>query len=122
MNFGTGATWAGITHFPEVVLFISVEDPVGRQVVLPVSCSFVITAQVVIAASFKNGSIKAFGRQSHSSDEELPCPVDCFFFEIIAKRSVAKHFEHCVVVGIEANLFQVVMLPRHPQTLLSIGN
>ena len=43
-------------------------------------------------------------------------------FEIIAKRPIAQHFEHSVVIGVVAYLLQIVVLSGYAETLLGIGN
>ena len=59
--------------------------------------------------------------QSVHLGQQLPGPADRLLLEIVAERPVAQHLEHRVVVGVVADLLQVVVLARHAQALLRIG-
>jgi len=50
----------------------------------------------------------------------FPCPVDCFFFEVITEGPVAEHFKHGVVVRIVSDFFQVIVLSAYAQTFLRV--
>ena len=122
MNFGARATGAGVAHFPEIILFIAMQNPLGRKMFHPNVFGFFIQGQVVISASFKNSGIHAVGRYPHFIVQKFPGPINCLLLEIIAKRPVAQHLEHGMMVRIVANFLQIVMLARHAQTFLCIGN
>src|SRR5438874_1658828 len=69
-----------------------------------------------------NGCIKSLRRQSPASDHELPRPLDRFLLEIIAKTPVAEHFEESVVIGIEPNVFEIVMLATGANAFLRVSH
>jgi hypothetical protein len=48
--------------------------------------------------------------------------MDRLFLEVIAKRPVAEHFEHRVVVCIDADFFQIVVFSRNAKAFLGIGD
>ncbi len=52
----------------------------------------------------------------------FPGHIYRFLFEIVAERPVAKHFKHCVVIGVVTHFFEVVVLAAHTQTFLRVGN
>ena len=54
--------------------------------------------------------------------QELPCPRDGLFFEVVAKRPVPEHLKHSMMIGIVPHLLEVVVLTTHAKTLLSICN
>ena len=51
----------------------------------------------------------------------MPGELDGLFFEVVAKGEVAQHLEKGVVAGAGADIFQIVVLAAHPQTLLAGG-
>src|SRR5438045_4978231 len=69
-----------------------------------------------------NGGIEALRREFPTVDYQFPRPLDRLFLEIITKTPVAEHFEKCVVIRIEADIFQVVMFPAGPDALLGVRN
>ena len=83
---------------------------------------FFVHCQAFLWVATKNGHKQIFGFKPIHFCEQFPRPGDGFFFEIIAKRPVAQHLEHGVMISVVANFVQVVMLARHPQAFLRIGN
>ena len=122
MDFRAGAAGTGLAHLPEVVVLVAVDDVRFRKVLCPVAGSFVVAAQTLSRATLKYCSVEMFGIQAEYIHKKFPGPVDGLFLEIIAKRPVAEHLEHCVVVGIEAHLFEVVVLAADAQTFLAVGH
>jgi len=122
MDFGTGTTGAGIAHFPEIIFFIAVDDTVGRQELFPDGSSFIVATEPFGRRSFKNGYIEPVFVELQHIGKVFPGPFDGFFFEVIAKRPVAEHLEHGMVVGVVAYFFEVVVLATHPQAFLRIGH
>ena len=120
VNLRTRAARAGITHFPEVIVFVAVENMVGRQMLRPDCCSLVVTREAIFLGAFKHRSIEVGGVYLQHIDDVFPGKVNRAFFEVIAERPVAQHLEHRVVVGIVADFLQVIMLARDAQTLLAV--
>ena len=120
MDFGTRSARSCITHFPEVIVFVTVDDVIFWQELFPVRSSFVVTAQSFFGTSFKYGCIEMFRIQFQDLYQIFPRPADCFFLEVIAKRPVSKHFKHGVVVGVVSNFFQVIMFSANAQTFLRV--
>ena len=120
MDFGTRSARSCITHFPEVVVFVTVDDVIFRQELFPIGSSFVVTAQSFFRTSFKYGCIEMFRIQFQDFYQIFPCPADRFFLEVIAERPVTKHFKHGVVVRIVSYFFQVIMLSAYTQTFLRV--
>ena len=54
-------------------------------------------------------------------DDEFPRPFDGFLFEVVAKTPVAEHLEKRVVVGVEADVFEVVMFAAGADAFLGVG-
>ena len=120
MDFGAGATRAGIAHFPEVVVFVSFQDMVLWQKPFPVLCRFIVAVDVFGRTAFKDRHVEPFRIEVQTIYKIFPCPSDDFFLEIIAERPVSEHLEHGMMIGIMSHLFQVVMFPADAQTFLRI--
>ena len=118
----TRAARSGITHFPEIVMTIAVNDMILGQVLFPDGSGFVIAPHPVGLVAFEHGGIKASRIQFEYVHQVFPRPVDGFLFEVIAERPVAEHLEHCVVVGVHSDFFEVIVLAGHSQAFLRISN
>ena len=57
MNLRAGATWPGLTHLPEVVMLITVDDMVFRQMFLPDGRSLVVALQSLLRITLKDGCV-----------------------------------------------------------------
>ena len=120
MDFRAGTARTGITHFPKIIMFVTVDDMIFRQELLPISGSFIVTRQTFGGASFKYSCIQTFRVQLQNIYQIFPCPSDRFLLEIITERPVSQHFKHGVMIGIVSYLFQVVMLSAYTKTFLRV--
>ena len=89
---------------------------------LPERGSLVIAAEAFSLRAFKHCGIETFGVKTEDIHKEFPRPVDCFLLEVVAKRPVAEHLEHGVVICVEAHLLKVVVFSADTQTLLAVGD
>ena len=122
VDLATRTARTGIAHFPEVILFVTTNDMVGRQETQPEIVSLLIERNTVLLRALEYGCIHTLLRQFIHLGQQLPRPFDSLFLEIVAKRPVTEHLEHRVVIGIVSYLLQVVVLTRNAQTLLRIAN
>ena len=113
MDFRARTTWTGFSHFPEIVLTVSVQNMVFWQMLFPIFCSFVVTAQSFRSVTFEDCSIKTVRIDFQHIHQVFPCPVNGFFFEVVAEWPVAEHFKHCMVICVQTYFFQVVVLTAH---------
>ena len=120
VNFRARSAGAGVAHFPEVVVFVAVDDMVGRQVLGPNLGRFVVASQPFFFRTFKHGGIEVGRVQLQHVDEVLPCHVDGPFLEVVAEAPVAEHFKHGVVIRVVSHLFQIVMFTADTQALLRV--
>ena len=74
MDFGTRSARSCITHFPEVVVFVTVDDVILWQELFPIRSSFVVTAQSFFGTSFKYGCIEMFRIQFQDFYQIFPRP------------------------------------------------
>ena len=122
MNFGTRSAGAGFAHLPEIIVLIAVDDVFLGQIISPIAGGFVVSLQTLFGTAFKYGCVKPRSIEFKYFGQVFPGPGYGFFFEIIAERPVAQHFEHGMMIGVVPHFFQVVVFTAHPQTFLRIGH
>ena len=115
------AAWTCVAHFPEVVVLIAVDDVVFRHVSLPVAGGFVVATKTLALCALKHCGIQVLGVYLHYINKKFPGIIYCALLKIVAKRPVAEHLKHCVVVGVVSHLLKVVVLAAHTQTFLRVG-
>ena len=86
---------------PEVVFFAKTVDSLFRD-----SDLLVPDAESLIIVKV-NGRIETVCRDSYAFSQELPCPVDRFCLEVIAKGEVSQHFEECAMAGCLTDIFDI---------------
>ena len=85
MYFGTRTTGTCITHFPEIIFLVAVDNAVCRKKLRPDFGSLVVTFQFFVFRTFKNGYIQAVFVQFQHFGEVFPRPGNGFLLEIIAE-------------------------------------
>ena len=127
VDLGAGAAGAGVAHHPEVVLLVAVDDvDVGIEADAaeffgPDVPGFLVALSGVALAGLVDGGEDACRRELPALDDEFPGPGDGLLFEIVAEGPVAQHFKERVVVGVQAHVFQVVVLAAGADALLGVG-
>ncbi len=120
MDFRTRATRSGVSHLPEVVMLVTIDDMVSRHVFGPITGSFVIAFQVLFLIAFKHCDIQIIRIHLKDIHQIFPGVIDSTFFEIVTKTPVAEHFEHGVMVSIMTDFFKVIVLAAYSQTFLRV--
>ena len=113
-------TGTDVAHLPEIVFFIAVDNTFFWQKLLPHCGSFVVARETVFFRAFENGYVQPVFIEFYNLCQELPSPRYSLFLEVIAKRPVAQHLEHRMVVCVVSDLLEVIMFPTDTQTFLSI--
>ena len=90
--------------------------------VFPDAVGFVIEVCRFAIAWHVDGGIETLGGHFPDFSEELPRPFEGFLFEVVAEGPVAEHLEHCLVVGVEPDVLEVVVLTARTDTLLGVGS
>ena len=103
-------------------MLVAVENMVSGQVLCPDSRCLLIACQSLVGGTLEDGYIQVFGVDMKHIYDILPREVNRPLFEVVAKRPVAEHLEHRVVVGIVPHLLQVVVLTAHAKTLLRVSH
>ena len=67
-----------------------------------------------------DGGVEAVGGEAPAFDDEFPCPGDGFLFEIVAERPIPEHFKERVVIGVVADVLEVVVFAAGADALLGI--
>ena len=126
VDLGARAAGAGVAHHPEVVLLVAVDDvDVGieadaAELLGPKIVGFLVAISRVASAGLINGGEDAGRRELPLLDDQFPSPGDGFLLEVVAEGPVAEHLEECVMVGVEADVFEVVVLAAGADALLRV--
>ena len=121
VNLRTGATGTRVAHLPEIIVLRAIDDMVFGHVFQPNFRGFVVAFQPLRGVAFEHGHVEVVGIQLEHVHKVFPRHVDGALLEIVAKRPVAEHLEHGVVVGVVAHLLEVVVLARDAQAFLRVG-
>ena len=73
-------------------------------------------------AGLVNGRVKPLRRKFPTINHQLPRPLDRFLLEVIAEAPVAEHLEEGVVIGVEPNVFEIVVFAAGPDAFLRVGH
>ncbi len=71
--------------------------------------------------AFEDGRVQAGLVEAPDFGEQLPGPGDRFLLEVVAERPVAEHLEEGVVVGVLADVVEIVVLAAGADALLRVG-
>ena len=90
--------------------------------VAPNVVRFLVDSARLVGSGSGKPSRRGVRREAPALNDQLPRPFDRFLFEIIAEAPVAEHLEKGVVVGVESDIFEVVMLAAGANALLGVRN
>ena len=129
VEFGARTAGAGLAHHPEIVLLVAVDDvhfrveAGGAELLRPDVPGFLVELGGVTLGLVRlvDGGVEAVLRELPDLGDELPGVVDGLALEVVAEGPVAQHLEERVVVGVQADVFEVVMLTAGADALLRIG-
>ena len=120
MDFAAWAARPRLAHFPEVVLLFAGMHAFGREDFQPQLASFVVRLQAFGGIALEVSSVQPIRLQPPAIDQQLPGPLDCFGFEVIAERPIAEHLKKRVVIRIVPDVVEVVVLAAGTDALLRI--
>src|SRR5262249_3328577 len=105
---------ARVAHLPEVLL-LEAADPIAPDVggLEPERGGLVVGGV--------DRGVKLVLRQLPDGGQELPRPDDGLALPVVAERPVAQHLEEGVMIGVAADLLEVVVLAADAQHLLAVG-
>ena len=121
VNLGARTAGTRVTHFPEVVVLVAIDDMVFGEEFLPIACGFVVAAEAFLFAALKDRHVEVLGIDFQDVHQVGVGPADGFLLEIIAETPVAQHFEHRMVIRVVAHFFEVVVLARNAEALLRVA-
>src|SRR4029078_812750 len=128
MHFRARPTRTRVAHHPEIVGLAAAENmnfwlEIGfTKQTGPVIVRFLVELTRLAGAGLINRRVKALRRKFPAVPEEIPRPLDCFLFEIIAEAPVAEHLEKRVMISVEPDIFEIVMFSSGPGAFLRVGN
>ena len=128
MDFGARTAGASFAHHPEVVLLAAVDDvdfwiqtdrPKLRCPQFP---GFLIAISRILLGHIGliNRGIDALGRKLPNLDYQLPGPIDGVLLEVVAEGPIPQHLEKGVVIGVQADVIQIVVFATGPDALLGV--
>ena len=101
-------------------MLVAQDYVVGGKMPQPCLAGFLVQLGAVFGGTFEHCGIEQVLVYLVHFGEKLPGPVYGFYLEVVTKAPVAEHLEHGVMVGIVADLFQVVVFSAHSQALLTV--
>ncbi|KAI7360092.1 Alanine--tRNA [Hortaea werneckii] len=121
VNFRARTTGTLVAHFPEVVLHVTGEDVIfGNANTFPELLGLEIGLQTCIGFTFEVSDIQSVRLQAEDFRQEFPGIGNGFFLEVISKRPVTQHLEEGVMIGVFADIVEVIVLATSTDTLLKI--
>ena len=120
VNLGARTTRTSIAHLPEVIVLVTIDDVVSRNMLEPVAISLLVACKTFAIITFEDSNVEVCRIKLENINEILPCHINSTFLEVVTERPVAEHLEHCMVICIVSNLFEVVVLTTNTETLLRV--
>src|SRR5262249_35031128 len=114
VDLGARTARPRVTNLPEVLL-LEAADPVAADV-----GALEPQRRGLVVGGVHRG-VELFRGQLPDRGERLPRPGDGLALPVVAERPVAQHLEEGVVIGVAADLLQVVVLAADAQALLAVG-
>ena len=111
-----------ISHFPEVVVLVSVDDMVGRNMLSPIAGCFIVAWDIFLWWTFEYRYIEVGGIEVQHIYQVFPSHIDGTLLEVVAKTPVAQHLKHGVVISIVSHFLQIVVLTAYAKAFLCIGS
>ena len=82
---------------------------------------FLVGLQAIRRVALENRRVQAILVDAPDLRQQLPRPADRFLLEVIAERPVAEHLEEGVVIGVLADVVEIVVLAAGADALLRIA-
>ena len=114
----TGTAGTRVAHLPEVVVLVTINNMVLADVLAPVACRLVVAGKSFAVVALEYCYVQVLRVEFQYIYKVFPSHIYGAFLEVVAKRPVAEHLEHGVVVGVVTYFLQVVVLAADAQTLL----
>src|SRR6185436_4080161 len=83
---------------------------------------FLIELTRLVRSGLIDGGIETLGRKFPAPNHQLPGPLNRFFLEVISEAPVTQHLEKSVVIGVEPDVFEVVVLASGADAFLRVGD
>src|SRR5438132_10383347 len=109
------AARTGVTHHPEIVLFVSVHDmnrgiePRFLEQPSPMIVRFLVELARLVRPRLVNRCIETLRWKLPALDHQFPRPLNRLLLEISAETPVAEHLVERVAIVGESDIFQIVV-------------
>ncbi len=129
VDFRARAAGAGVAHHPEIVLLVAVDDVDGGIETFlfedagPDIVGLLVEVSGIALGLVRrvNGREETLRRNAPDFGDEFPAPLERLLLEVVAEGPVAQHLEHRVVVGIEADVLEVVVFAAGADAFLGVS-
>ena len=130
MDLGARTAGTGVAHHPEIVLLVAVDDvdlrvePGGGEEAGPDVVGFLVEVRGIALGLVGrvNSREEPLRRDAPDLGQQFPAPGERVLFEVIAEGPVAEHLEERVVVGVVADVLEVVVFPAGADAFLGVGD
>ncbi len=128
VQFRARAAGTRFAHHPEIIFLITIHDVDGRvesdraEFFRPNIPSLLVEVRGVALGfvGLVNRGVETAGGEFPDLRDEFPGEVDRLAFEVIAEGPIPEHLEERVVVGVETDVFEVIVLTASADTLLGV--
>ena len=96
-------------------------EPLGSEKLRPDVPGLLIERSGIGRLRCIDTGVKAIRRKTPGFDHQIPGPQNGFLFEIIAKRPVAQHLKHRVVIGVITDILEVIVFAASTNAFLRVS-
>ena len=89
MDFGTRSAGARVSHLPEIIVFVPIDDVIGGKVLAPIACRLLIAWNIFGGGAFENGNVEIVRIYVQHLHQIFPGEVDRTFFKIVTEAPVS---------------------------------
>ena len=85
VNFGARTTRTCIAHLPEVIVLVTIDDVVSRNVLEPVAISLLVACKTFAIVTFEDSNVEVSRIKLENINEILPCHINSTFLEVVTE-------------------------------------
>ena len=89
VDLTTRTAGTGLTHLPEVIMLVAVQDMIGRQMFEPDRSRLVVATQTLLGRTLKDRRVEVSRVDLQDINDILPCKINRLLLEVVAERPVA---------------------------------
>ena len=126
VNLAARAARAGLAHHPEIVFPVAADDmdrgvqAGGGKEPHPLIVSILVETGGIAGAGFIHRRVEPTRRELPLPDQQFPRPLNGFLLEIIPKTPVSQHLKKRVVIGVKADVLEIILFAAGANALLRV--